>query len=78
MKLDHEDPTALKIRRDTAIAALPMSLRQLHQEEKARDDEVTFFKAALEAQKTKFEAQLAEQSLQIHQQELDLRSEQLS
>lgn len=52
MKLDHkEDPTALKIRRDTAIAALPMSLRQLHQEEKARDDEVTFFKAALEGRR---------------------------
>ncbi|MCJ1266089.1 hypothetical protein MMC22_005971 [Lobaria immixta] len=30
MKLDHkEDPTALKIRRDRAIAALPMSLRRI-------------------------------------------------
>lgn len=79
MKLDFdEDLAAVKKQRDRAMAAMPMSAYQLHKENKVKNDEVTLLKAALEEQKAKFEAQLAEQFQQIQGLKLDLKSEQLN
>ena len=64
--------------RNQAIAAFPKNCSQLQKENKIKNDEARLLKANLEAQMTKFEAQVTEQSAQIHRLNLDLRSKQLS
>lgn len=76
LKADHyENLAMMKKERDQAKAALPARLVQLQKENKVRNDEMTLLKEIRKAQKTKFEAQLAKQSLQIKRLEHDLKGE---